>query len=68
MSLSIEALVGRFGFDGPLRLYVSLYGAVSQREREKEERNARGEEEMSKQSSSAPAANIVGPFPTINQI
>ena len=34
-------LVGCFGFNGPLRQYFSLYRAVSQREREKEERKDR---------------------------
>ena len=32
-----------FGFSGRLRQYFSLYPAVSQREREKEERGDRGE-------------------------
>ena len=34
----MDWLVGCFGFNGPLRQYFSLYGAVSQREGEREEK------------------------------
>ena len=45
--------VGCFGFIGPLRLYFSLYRAVSQRERERErgrEREREGERERERES------------------
>ena len=34
IALAVGAVVGRFGFNGPLRQYFSLYRTVSQREGE----------------------------------
>ena len=59
-------LVGYFGFGGPLRQYFSLYGAVSQREGEREEKGQR-RVKMSKQPPPAPTASAICPCP-INQI
>ena len=57
-------LVGCFGFIGPLRQYVSLYRAISQRQgerRKKEQMRVK----MSKQPQPAPTASAVGPCPTV---
>ena len=37
--LALDWLVGCFGFNGPLRQYVSIYRAVSQTERKRREKN-----------------------------
>ena len=56
-----------FVLNGPLRQYVSLYRAVSQREGErKEKRQTR--KKMSKQPTPAHTASAVGPCPTLIQI
>ena len=60
------ALVGCFGFNGPLRQYFSLYRAFSQREGEKREMIV--ERKNIQTTPSAPTASAVGPCPTIIQI
>ena len=55
--------VGCFGFNGPLRQYFSLYGAVSQREGERID-----EIKMSKQPQPAPTASAEDPCPNVIQI
>ena len=67
MPLPRHWMVGCFGFNGPLRQYLSLYRAVSQREGEKEEKGQM-REKMSKQPPPAPTASATGPCPTIIQI
>ena len=60
-------LVGCIGFNGPLRQYLSLYQAVSQREGEREEKGI-DESKMSKRPPPAPTTSAVGPCPTVIQI
>ena len=57
---------GLFGFNGPLRQYFSLYGAVLQREGER--KKMIDERKKSKQQPPAPTESTVGPCPTIIQI
>ena len=47
---------------------IAVYIGPSPREREKEERNDRGEKKMDKQPPPAPTARAIGPCPTIIQI
>ena len=56
-----------FGFNGPLRLYFSLYRAFSQREGERREKRQR-RVKMFKQPLPASTASAVGPCPTLNRI
>ena len=65
--LWVGRLVGCFGFNGPLRQYLSLYRAVSQREGEREEKEQM-KVKMSKQPPPAPTASAAGPCPTVIQI
>ena len=60
-------LVGCFWFNGLLRLYFSLYRAVSQREGDRGEKGQM-RVKMSKQPPPAPTASAGGPCPTIIQI
>ena len=59
-------LVSCFEFNGPLRQYLSLYLAVSQRVRKKREKI--DERKISKQPPPAPTASAIDPCPTIIQI
>ena len=64
--LSVGRLVV-FRFNGTFRQYFSLYRAVSQRKRAREEKRWR-RVKMSKQHPPAPTASTIGPCPTIIQI
>ena len=55
-------LVSCFGFNGPFRLYVSLYLAVSQREREKEVECERLHETKLKRIKNATSKNRIDGF------
>ena len=54
--------VGWFGFNGPLRLYISQYQAVSQTGRKKREKIDERKKKF-KQSPPAPTASAIDPWP-----
>ena len=60
-------LVGYFGHYSPLRQYFSLHRAVFQREGERKEK-WQTRVKMSKNTSPAPSASVVGPCPIIIEI